>query len=150
MVKTLELANYLFLDFRFQIWSPKYYISPYDTQFLINKHKNRGKFLFTFPPMGAMRGSVLPGPSPLALWTVCRPCCGMVTDSCILFTFLCLINTYFQGGNEKKLRTTLRLLVPCWGYDILLIVYLFLFEGNLALSTRNSTTVAAKNMGQGS
>jgi hypothetical protein len=39
-----------------------YYISPHGTQFLINKDKNRGKFLFTFLPMGAMRGSILSGP----------------------------------------------------------------------------------------
>jgi hypothetical protein len=44
MVKSLKLAICLFLDFWLQIWFQKYYISPNDTQFLINKHKNKGKF----------------------------------------------------------------------------------------------------------
>jgi hypothetical protein len=44
MVKTLKLAIYLFLEFWLQIWFQKYYISPPGTQFLINKHKNRGRF----------------------------------------------------------------------------------------------------------
>jgi hypothetical protein len=48
MVKTLKLEIYLFLEFWFQIWFQKYFISPNATQFLINKHKNRGRFLFTF------------------------------------------------------------------------------------------------------
>jgi hypothetical protein len=34
-----------------QIWFQKHYISSNGTQFLINKHKNRGKFLFTFPDL---------------------------------------------------------------------------------------------------
>jgi hypothetical protein len=42
------------------IWFQKCYINTNATQFLINKDKNMGRFLFTFPPMGAMRGSVLP------------------------------------------------------------------------------------------
>jgi hypothetical protein len=62
VVKTLKLAIYLFLEFWLQIWFQKYCISPNDTQFLINKDKNRGTFFFTFPPMGAMRGSILPEP----------------------------------------------------------------------------------------
>jgi hypothetical protein len=45
--KNLKLAIYIFLEF------------------LINKDKNRGMFLFTFLPMGAMRGLVLPGPCKL-------------------------------------------------------------------------------------
>jgi hypothetical protein len=45
----LKLAIYLFLEFWLQIWFQKYYISSNETQFLINKHKNRGRFLFTFP-----------------------------------------------------------------------------------------------------
>jgi hypothetical protein len=49
MVKTLKLAIYLVLKIWLQIWFHKYYISPYARQFLINKHKNRDKFLFTFP-----------------------------------------------------------------------------------------------------
>jgi hypothetical protein len=49
MVKTLKLAIYLFLEFWLQIWFQKYYISSNGPQFLINKHKNRGRFLFTFP-----------------------------------------------------------------------------------------------------
>jgi hypothetical protein len=49
MVKILKLAIYLFLEFWLQIWFQKCYISPNDTQFLINKQKNRGRFLFTFP-----------------------------------------------------------------------------------------------------
>jgi hypothetical protein len=43
VVKTLKLAIYLFLEFRLQIWFQKDSISPNGTQFLINKHKNRGK-----------------------------------------------------------------------------------------------------------
>jgi hypothetical protein len=38
------LAIHLFLEILFQIWFLKYYISPYATQFLINKDKNRGRF----------------------------------------------------------------------------------------------------------
>jgi hypothetical protein len=49
MVKTLKLTICLFLKFWLQIWFQKYYISLNGTQFLINKHKNRGRFLFTFP-----------------------------------------------------------------------------------------------------
>jgi hypothetical protein len=60
MLAIYLLAIYLFIDFWLQIWFQKYCISPYGTQFPINKDKNRGKFLFTFPPMGVMRGSVLP------------------------------------------------------------------------------------------
>jgi hypothetical protein len=44
LVKTLKLAIYLFLEFWLQIWFQKYSISSNDTQFLINKHKNRGRF----------------------------------------------------------------------------------------------------------
>jgi hypothetical protein len=44
MVKTLKLAIYLFLEFRIQIWFQKYHFSPNATQFLIKKHKNRGRF----------------------------------------------------------------------------------------------------------
>jgi hypothetical protein len=44
MIKTLKLAIYLFLEFWLQIWFQKYYISSNGIQFLINKHKNRGKF----------------------------------------------------------------------------------------------------------
>jgi hypothetical protein len=49
MVKTLKLVIYLFSEFWLQIWFQKYYISLHGTQFLIKKHKNRGRFLFTFP-----------------------------------------------------------------------------------------------------
>jgi hypothetical protein len=51
LVKTLKLANYFFYKFWFQIWFQKYYISLNDTQFLINKHKNKGRFLFIGAPM---------------------------------------------------------------------------------------------------
>jgi hypothetical protein len=34
---------------------------------LINMDKNRGRYLFTFPPLGAMRGSVLPRLTPCNL-----------------------------------------------------------------------------------
>jgi hypothetical protein len=44
MVKTLKLAIYLFLEFWLQIWFQKYYIILDGTQFLFNKHKNRGRF----------------------------------------------------------------------------------------------------------
>jgi hypothetical protein len=53
IVKTLKLAIRLFLEFWLQIWFQKYYISTNGTQFLINKHKNRGRFLFTFPDLVA-------------------------------------------------------------------------------------------------
>jgi hypothetical protein len=36
-----------------QIWFQKHYINPGGTQFLINKHKNRGRFLFNGPPWKA-------------------------------------------------------------------------------------------------
>ena len=49
MVKTLKLAIQLFLELLFQIWFQKYYICPLETEFLINKHKNRSRLLFTFP-----------------------------------------------------------------------------------------------------
>jgi hypothetical protein len=52
MVKALKLAINLPLENLVSI-------GPDDTQFLINKDKNRDRFLFIFPPMGAMRGSVL-------------------------------------------------------------------------------------------
>jgi hypothetical protein len=44
VVKTLKLAIYLFLKFWFQIRFQKYSISSNGTQFLLNKHKNRGSF----------------------------------------------------------------------------------------------------------
>jgi hypothetical protein len=49
--KTLKLAIFIFKNFWLQIWFQKYYISPYESQFLINKHKNRGRFLFTRAPV---------------------------------------------------------------------------------------------------
>jgi hypothetical protein len=36
---------------------------PDGTHIQINKDKNRSKLMFIFPPMGAMRGSVLPLPN---------------------------------------------------------------------------------------
>jgi hypothetical protein len=51
--KTLKLAIFIFFKFWFQIWFQKYYISPSSTQFLINKHKNRGRFLFNGAPWKA-------------------------------------------------------------------------------------------------
>jgi hypothetical protein len=54
--KILKLAILFLFLFLFQIWFQKYYISPHDTQFLINEHKNRGRFLFT----GASVKSSLP------------------------------------------------------------------------------------------
>jgi hypothetical protein len=50
--KTLKLANqnYLFIYINF-FDSQKYYISPNGTQFLINKYKNRGRFLFIGTPV---------------------------------------------------------------------------------------------------
>jgi hypothetical protein len=44
--KTLKLAIFILKKFWLQIWFQKYYISPIDAQFLINKHKNRGRLLF--------------------------------------------------------------------------------------------------------
>jgi hypothetical protein len=44
VVKTLKLVIYLLFDFWFQIWSQKYHISPWDTQFLFNKHKIGASF----------------------------------------------------------------------------------------------------------
>jgi hypothetical protein len=44
VVKTLKLAIYLFLEIWLQIWFQKYYTNPNDIQFLVNKHKNRGRF----------------------------------------------------------------------------------------------------------
>jgi hypothetical protein len=52
MVKALKLAINLPLENLVSI-------GPDDTQFLINKDKNRDRFLFTFPPVGAMSS---PGP----------------------------------------------------------------------------------------
>jgi hypothetical protein len=45
--KTLKLAILFFNKFWLQIWFQKYYLSLSGTQFLINKHKNRGMFLFS-------------------------------------------------------------------------------------------------------
>jgi hypothetical protein len=86
VVKTLKLAIYLFLDFWVQIYFQKYYIRPNGTQFLINKDKNRGRYLFTFPPMGAMKGSVLPGLLLHKTWpatlTQLRPIMSVALGSC--------------------------------------------------------------------
>jgi hypothetical protein len=49
--KTLKLAIFIFFKFRFHIWFQKYCISPCGTQFLFNKHKNRGRFLFNGAPV---------------------------------------------------------------------------------------------------
>ena len=46
-IKTLKLVIFILKKFWLQIWFQKYYISPNATQFLINEHKNKGRFLFT-------------------------------------------------------------------------------------------------------
>jgi hypothetical protein len=57
VVKTLKLVTYLFLETWSQIWFQKYYICSYGTQYLINKDKNRGKLLFTFPHPSSNEGN---------------------------------------------------------------------------------------------
>jgi hypothetical protein len=57
-VKILKLVIYLFLEFWPQIWFQKYHVSPIGTLFLINKDKNRGMFLFTFPHPSSNEGNV--------------------------------------------------------------------------------------------
>jgi hypothetical protein len=51
-LKTLKLAICLFWNFNFEFDFKS--ISPNDTQFLINKHKNRGRFLFTGAPVKSL------------------------------------------------------------------------------------------------
>jgi hypothetical protein len=71
MVKTLKLEIYLFVEFWLQIWFQKYYISSNGIQFLINKHKHRGRFLFTFPDsIRAWRVSCQIGMTPHCSWQV--------------------------------------------------------------------------------
>jgi Na+/alanine symporter len=61
VVKTLKLVIHLFLECQLQIWFQKYDISPSDTQFLINKDKNREAMKGVSPPqalVGYMEGLV--------------------------------------------------------------------------------------------
>jgi hypothetical protein len=91
-VKTLKLAIFIFILFLFQIWFQKYYISSDGNQFLINKHKNRGRFLFTgapekhsLPPIYCVPCSSLPNPGIFFLdsfvWTLPSTCAPLAPCS---------------------------------------------------------------------
>jgi hypothetical protein len=51
------MAICLFLEFKPLIWFQKYSINPKTIEFLINKDKNRGMLLFTFPHPSSKKGN---------------------------------------------------------------------------------------------